>query len=75
MRECREQGETWLCILVRFPVLPGIICLRCLVHSSIAIHCIKKTRLLGHTVYTAKYINSWEALTFHTLSLQMFEGS
>ena len=24
VRECEEQGETWLCLLVRYPVLRGL---------------------------------------------------
>ena len=24
VRECEEQGETWLCLLVRYPVLKGL---------------------------------------------------
>ena len=24
VRECQEQGESWLCLLVRYPVLRGL---------------------------------------------------
>jgi len=24
VRECKEQGETWMCVTIRFPLLTGL---------------------------------------------------